>query len=318
VNLLTNSIKVDILLATYNGAAHLPQQLESLFIQTHSNWQLIVRDDGSKDTTVALLRDAATRYPERIHLIEDTKGPLGATHNFGELLLRSTADYSMFCDQDDVWLPNKIELSLKSMLLLEQQHGKTQPILVYTDLQLVDESLSTFNPSYWNYLQINPAQRQAWNHLLIDNIASGCTMLLNGSLREKATPIARDAVLHDWWVALVASLVGVMEPVEQATILYRQHHMNTIGVGRDLSRTLITMFGKDSFQTTRKNLKKSQKQTGAIAQRYAADLDTQTLRVLETFAKLDDLHPIKRRLFLVRHAILRVGFIKNLGLLVRM
>jgi hypothetical protein len=313
-----SSVQVDILLATYNGAAFLPQQLESLLNQTHQNWRLFVRDDGSRDTTVALLQDAVLRHPKKIHHVTDTKGSLGATQNFAELLLYSTADYGMFCDQDDVWLPDKIERTLSAMTQLEEQHGKTQPILVYTDLQLVNGDLVPFAPSYWGHLGINPTERQAWNRLLIDNIASGCTMLFNRALREKAKPIAQDAALHDWWFALVASLLGIMQPLEHSTILYRQHHMNAVGVGRDLSRTFTTMFGKASFETTRKNLKKSQKQTGAVARRYRGELDPRTLRLLETFATLDNLTPLARRLFLVRHSMLRIGLVKNLGLLLRM
>ncbi len=312
------SAKVDILLATYNGAAFLQQQLESLLAQTHQNWRLFVRDDGSSDTTVALLQDATKQHPERFYIVEDTKGSLGATRNFAELLLHSTAEYCMFCDQDDVWLPDKIDRSLNAMLRLEEQHGNTKPILVYTDLQLVDGDLVPFAPSYWGHLSINPRERQVWNRLLIDNIASGCTMLFNRALREKAKPIDQDAALHDWWFALVASLLGVTEPLEHSTILYRQHHKNVVGVGRDLSRSFTTMFGKSSFETTRKNLKKSQKQTAAVARRYAKELDPHTLHLLETFATLDTLQPLAQRLFLVRHSMLRIGLIKNLGLLLRM
>jgi glycosyltransferase involved in cell wall biosynthesis len=309
---------IDILLATYNGEAYLTQQLESLFRQSYQNWRLLVRDDGSRDKTLSLLRSEAERHPGRIHIIEDTKGSLGATQNFGELLLYSTANYTMFCDQDDVWLPNKIELSLERMLQLEQRHGNTHPVLVYTDLQLVDETLSTIAPSFWSYSKADPRQRQTWNRLLIDNIAAGCTMLFNRALREIATPIAKEATVHDWWFALIASLVGVIEPLHEPTILYRQHQSNTIGISRNPGRKLNTLLSNNAVHTLRTKLKESQRQVGAIIKQCESSLDARTLHLLETFSRLDTLNPIQRRLFLLHHSILRVGFVKNLGLLLRM
>lgn len=314
---LNSPATIDILLATYNGEAYLAQQLESLFRQSYQSWRLLVRDDGSNDKTLSLLRAEDEHHPGRIHIIEDTKSSLGATQNFGELLLYSTANYTMFCDQDDVWLPNKIELSLERMRQLEQQHGDTHPILVYTDLQLVDETLSTIAPSFWMYSKADPRQRQTWNRLLIDNMAAGCTMLFNRPLREIATPIAKEAVVHDWWFALIASLVGVIEPIYEPTILYRQHQSNTIGISRTPGRKLNTLFSTDAVHVLRTKLKESQKQTRTIVKRCASSLDARTLHILETFAQLDELHPIERRLFLIRHSILRVGFVKNLGLLLR-
>jgi glycosyltransferase involved in cell wall biosynthesis len=309
---------VDILLATYNGAAYLPQQLDSLFAQSHQNWRLIVRDDGSGDNTLNLLREARAQHPNRIRIIEDDKGSLGATHNFGELLCYSTAAYIMFCDQDDVWLPNKIAVSLQRIVQLEQQHGRAKPILVYTDQKLVDEKLNKISASLWSEAKLNPQQGQTWNRLLIDNVASGCTMLFNRALCDVVTPIPKDATIHDWWVALIASLLGVIEPIYEPTILYRLHQNNVVGIGRNIGRSLKTMFGRSALEVSRKHLLSSQKQTAEVVKYYGCQLDAQTLIVLEIFSNLHLLPPVQRRLFLIRHSILRVGIVRNIGLLLRL
>ena len=100
---------IDILMATHNGEEYIGQQLDSIFAQTNQDWQLLCRDDGSNDSTVSIVTQYMTRHPGRIKLLSDNKGRLGVGLNFGELLEHSNADYIMFADQDDVWLPEKID-----------------------------------------------------------------------------------------------------------------------------------------------------------------------------------------------------------------
>lgn len=105
---------VDILLATYNGAKYLPEQLASLESQTHGDWRLIVRDDGSSDGSLDLVRDWAVETGSDLVVLEDGESRLGPAQSFGQLLARSDAPYFAFCDQDDVWLAEKIKARLAS------------------------------------------------------------------------------------------------------------------------------------------------------------------------------------------------------------
>lgn len=220
---------IDILLATYNGAAYLDEQLRSLAAQSVSDWRLIARDDGSSDDTPALLRAFRDRHPDRVAILEDDLGRLGACRNYGHLLARSDADYVAFCDQDDVWIPEKLERSLKTMQRLEAAEGSERPILVFTDLAVVDQELKPIGSSLWAYQRLDPNGCRDVSRLMLQNVATGCTMLLNRALIEKALPLPERAFMHDWWIALVASAFGVADFISEPTVRYRQHGNNVLG-----------------------------------------------------------------------------------------
>ncbi|HND46573.1 MAG TPA: glycosyltransferase, partial [Chitinophagales bacterium] len=147
--------KVDILLATYNGERFLQKQIDSILQQTYSNFTIYIRDDGSKDGTIKIIKDYAQKYPNKIIFIEDILGNLGVTQNFNELMKYSSANYIAFSDQDDIWLPNKIEQSLKVLADLENKHQGT-PAFVYSDMQIINEEDQFTYPSFWKLASLSP------------------------------------------------------------------------------------------------------------------------------------------------------------------
>ena len=222
-------VQIDILLATYNGAAFLNQQLGSIESQTHRNWRLIVRDDGSTDKTPEIIEAFRARHPDKVVVLRDEDGNLGLVRNFSRLMEHAGADYVAFCDQDDVWKPEKLEHSLQKMRALEAKHGPEGPLLVFTDLTVVDEDLQVVHPSFWRYQGVRPKRCNALIRLLLLNVVTGCTALMNRPLVEKSMPIPGGAVVHDWWVALVAAVFGAAGYIVQPTVLYRQHGKNISG-----------------------------------------------------------------------------------------
>ena len=112
--------KIDILMATYNGGKYVEEQLKSIISQSYENWNLVIRDDGSSDNTLKILNEYS-KNDKRIHIISDNKGNLGLVKNFEELMKRSTEEYIMFSDQDDVWVDNKINILLQKMLEIEKK-----------------------------------------------------------------------------------------------------------------------------------------------------------------------------------------------------
>ena len=108
---------IDILLSTYNGEVFLGELIDSVMGQTYQDCRLLVRDDGSTDGTLGILRTYQDNYPQRIVLTNDMLGNVGVIKSFELLLANSSSEYIMFCDQDDVWLPNKVELSVLKMIL---------------------------------------------------------------------------------------------------------------------------------------------------------------------------------------------------------
>jgi len=193
--------RIDILLATYNGAAFLEAQLESVVAQTHGDWRLIARDDGSTDRTPEILSAFQARHPGKVEILADGDGNLGLVRNFSRLLEHSDAPYAAFCDQDDVWIPEKLELSLAKMRELEREHGGDVPLLVFTDLEVVDEGLRVIDSSFWKYQKLDPKGGRCFSRLLVMNVVTGCSALANRSLARIAAPVPSQARVHDWWMA---------------------------------------------------------------------------------------------------------------------
>lgn len=224
---------VEVLLATFNGEAFLSQQLESLLSQEYQQWSALIHDDGSSDGTLAIIEKYSTLYPEKIIWLNDNVHSGSAQGNFTYLLQKSTAHYVMFCDQDDIWLKDKIRLAVDRILQHEKASGAEVPALVFSDLVVVDSDLRVISESLWQYQGAGPEFSVTPKLLALRNCLTGCTLLLNGAARNAVLPVSQYAVMHDWWCGLRVLLAGgVLLPVQKPTVLYRQHAANAVGAGR--------------------------------------------------------------------------------------
>ncbi|WP_284213076.1 glycosyltransferase family 2 protein [Comamonas jiangduensis] len=227
--------KIEILMATYNGEKYLEAQIESILSQSYNNWQLIIHDDGSSDGTLEILNRYCNKFPEKIKIIHDDIRTGGAKNNFFHLLKHATAKYLMFSDQDDIWLPNKIELSLEKILSINNQD---QAILLFTDLKVVDKNLKVISESMITYqrLKVPKTIYDAAAH----NAVTGCTVMFNNALLKKLT-FPSEALMHDWWLCIETfKNNGRVVFLDAPTILYRQHDNNTIGAKKhNLSSILL-------------------------------------------------------------------------------
>lgn len=218
---------IAILLATYNGAKYLKEQLDTLVSQSYQKWHLFVHDDGSTDETPTILRFYAQQY-DNISILEydSQKGP---ANNFLSLLQRVDAEYYMFCDQDDVWLNNKIETSILKMKELEAQ-APSVPIVICSDLHIVDKELNITSQSYWEHAGIYPQFIKSFDECAASSVATGCTMLFNYAAKQATLLPAKHAAMHDSWVTLCTlKNKGVLHAIDQQLILYRQHGTNSLG-----------------------------------------------------------------------------------------
>ena len=231
---------IDILLATFNGEKVIRDQLDSLFAQTVKNWHLLVHDDGSTDATVDIVKEYQSANPEKISLIEDGFITGGAKNNFAHLMAKSNALYVMFCDQDDVWLPEKVELTLARMIETEKKYPGLA-VLVHTDMEVVDSNLKSIAGSAHKYHKASA--QPDMDELMVCNSVSGCTMMVNRLGLESAMPVPAVAVMHDWWIALrVLSIKGRIEFIDKSTMLYRQHEGNAMGAVKvDWSRYIYRL-----------------------------------------------------------------------------
>jgi len=214
------SQKLTVVLATWNGARWLPELLNSISEQTLLPDRLIILDDASTDETWTLVRSAQLAGVEVIATRHETNR--GAIATFGELLAMVDSEYFALCDQDDVWLPDKLE---KSVRLL----ASSEADLVYTDLRVVDKNLRELARSMWRLCNVVPVVGHPVVPLIIKNSVTGCTIVGRTSMLKKALPLPPGIPMHDWWLGVVAASCSGVVPFETPTVLYRQHGGNVTG-----------------------------------------------------------------------------------------
>lgn len=226
-----NSFQIAILLATYNGDKYLDEQIQSILDQSFQNWQLFIRDDGSTDKTMDIIRQWL-KFDDRINIVTDDQGRIGAAKNFQALMQvvkKEKYQYILFCDQDDIWNPDKISKQYYIFKQLEDLYGNNMPLLLHSDLEVVDSHLKTIHKSFLQYQGLFHENDYPLKTLLVQNFVTGCTVMINRSLLEKALPLPESAMMHDWWLALCAAIFGKIAYLPETTIKYRQHDANEVG-----------------------------------------------------------------------------------------
>lgn len=300
--------KIAILMATYNGAEYVGEQLDSILNQSSENWTLYIHDDGSNDDTRNIINQYARRYPEKIVVIE---GPStgGAKTNFFYLMKEVTADYIMFSDQDDFWLPEKIEKTYAKCLELENGH-LDEPVATFTDLKVVDQKLKVISEKMSSYQTLNMDNTE-FNKLMIQNIVTGCTMMINRTCRDISLKCKDydQVIMHDWWCALVASYFGKIGYVDESLILYRQHGDNSVGA-KDVHDVNYIKSKLSHADEQRKSLLNTQKQIKYFVKVY----NVKTTYIIE-YGAIASKGKFQKIVFLITNHVWKSGFVRNLGLL---
>lgn len=287
-------MKVNILMSTYNGQQFLAEQIRSIQEQSYTDWTLFIRDDGSSDNTKEILKDFE-HQDSRIHLIDSDKSDnLGVIKSFHKLVNHDRADYYFFSDQDDVWLPNKLELSLKEA----QNYPVDLPLMVYMDLKVVNQDLEIMTES-----MVKSQSHHANTELvqeLTENTVTGGVAMINHALAEMWQE-TDDILMHDWYLALLASAFGNLVFIDQPGELYRQHSDNVLG-----ARTLSKRFKKwirphILFAVYWDLIKNSQKQARHLLQ---MPLSQSNRELIEAFVTIMD-KPMLERFRILRKYGLR-------------
>lgn len=216
---------IDILLPTYNGEKYLKEQLDSILSQTYQNIRLVISDDCSNDNTVQILKEYEKK-DSRIELYIQSKN-LGVVKNIEFLLKKVKNPYYMLADQDDVWLKEKVEESIKK---LKQENAD----LVFGDLEVVDENLNTIYSSFGDFMLLNRKIKKYINSNRLNylyNCVTGCTVLAKKETIEKILPLPNSSknLIHDHWMGLIASINGKIAYMPEKYIKYRQHGNNQVG-----------------------------------------------------------------------------------------
>lgn len=296
---------IAVLMATYNGREYLDEQLRSLLKQTVSDFTIYIHDDDSTDGTVKLLNEFVAKYPDRIVLVDGQ--PCGsAKANFWYLLSQVEADVYFFCDQDDVWLPKKVEKSLRR---LESLQGECR--CVFTDMRVVNGDLQEIDSSFLHYNGRNPYE-QRYQRILIDNPAAGTTMCFDRALRDLAMSADFDLSgieMHDGFLLAMAALCGTTAYIDEPLVLYRQHAANDMGAAK--SETRLQRIQRNVSDIISGKFVANKKEFLSLSRNAAKELakipnlPIRDKKILRTYANLEKLPKLKRIKFMKKYGFNR-------------
>ncbi len=286
--------RVAVLLSTFNGARYLPQQWKSLMAQTLQPEIVFVRDDGSTDETKEILAGyAATDSKVRIFAGKN----VGPAESFLTLIREADdADYYALCDQDDVWLPEKLEAAANSLM----RNGRApSDIALYCGAYfIVDRDLNRKS------ICRQPRRPVGLENALVENMATGCTVVLsNGAKKaiESCAPDIDKIMMHDWWLYLVVSALGRVVWGDKPFVEYRQHDANAVGAGVGLQlwmrRLRYLLFDRKALGRGRRGLRP---QAEELLRCFGADMDPDKRAVVEEFVALAGEAKFSRRVKGVR------------------
>ena len=268
-----------ILMATYNGAEYLEKQLDSILNQSYEAWELIIRDDRSTDATPEIIHSYVGK-DARVTCIQYGSVHGSACRNFSQLFdwaYENNKSYVLFADQDDIWLVNKLERSLASLLKNEAIYGSDYPLLCYANLTFIDEHDHLIDAR----LPL-PAQLSL-PVLMNENYAWGCTMILNRAAVQKIKHIPAESVNHDYYAALVIGAFGKNILIDEDLILYRQHQKNVSGNVNKM--TFMSRFNRYFSNTTYmlKPLVHNYELLQSFFDRYQNELSDQQVKMISSF-----------------------------------
>lgn len=300
---------IDIVLATYNGGRYIRPQIDSILAQTCAEWRLMIRDDGSSDDTVSICQDYTARHPERIRLLADKRGRLNVSGNFSELLGQSQGKYIMFCDQDDIWLPEKIEKTLAAMRAMEDEYGASVPALAHTDSQVVDENLRLIAPSALRYVHRRP--NPSVNRLCMELPIFGHAVMINRELKELGGRIPEAFVSWDWWFPLVAVVFGHIRFVDEPLVLWRRHSRT---VSSSNKHKLSSYLAK-SLADHHRRVFISFQQCEVFYEIFSKRLSAEHQAFFASVSRIRSSNWAMRRFLVIRHRLFKTGFLKTAGVL---
>lgn len=225
-----------VVMATYNGARYLNSQISSILSQLEDG-ELLIHDDGSSDDSVAIL-ESWSKVDSRVKLIYAPHCG-SAAKNFSYLLSLTDAPYVLCADQDDVWPAGRLRTLISWACFYESVYGDDVPLLIHGNLRVVNQNGECISDSFWDYQNLKPEWGDKFNLLLTQNVVTGCAMIVNRELLNRALPVPSDISMHDHWLALVACGQGRVVWVNDVVTNYRQHTSNVVGARRYNYRFII-------------------------------------------------------------------------------
>ena len=305
------SKRIEILMAAYNGAPYIREQIDSILSQTDTNWHLTISDDGSTDGTDAIIDEYVRRHPDKVQRVYSGRRFGGAKDHFFWMTERCDADYIAYCDDDDTWKADKLEELRKAMQDAEERLGNDTPLLVFSDQTVTDEKLNTLSPSLMRY------QKQYFEHfdyrsILLQNVVTGGAMMINRALAGLALRCedTSQVIMHDWWMAAVAARFGQIVYIDKPLGAYRQHGHNSVGAKNvgSLAHVLHKLCHTREIERT---LTDKKAQASVFERTYAPMLEEADRTFLGQFARRRS-GPV----FYLKNRALVHGFFRLVGMIV--
>jgi glycosyltransferase involved in cell wall biosynthesis len=300
---------VTVLLAAYNGENYIREQLDSILSQTFSELFIVISDDLSTDKTPAVIREYEERYPNRIRSLKNRERSGSAQNNFFRLLTSVSDEYIMLCDQDDIWLPDKTEVTLKEMKRLEAEWGKEIPLLVHGDLSVTDKEGRILHKSMADYQKI-AVHDNRFSHYLVENNITGNTVMVNRAFMKYFTDIPGECVMHDWWMGLLASCFGRISYVDRPLVLYRQHGENQMGSKGGKKQYIERIQNQDRVRET---YRKMFVQAGIFLKLYRNQMSREDKTVLEHFTGLPGKNRAEKIYTIWKYKLMKSTCMRTLG-----
>ena len=302
---------VEILLASYNGGRFIGEQLDSILSQSYQNFRILVSDDGSTDETCRVLGQYKKENPDQLELVTFSHPSGSPQGNFFRLLSQAKEDYVMLCDQDDVWIPEKIRLTLDRMEQMENQYGSQTPLLVHGDLCVVDRQMRVIHPSMRAYQKIRPEHKEL-RHYLVENNITGNTVMINRALLDLVRTAPKVCCMHDWWLGLVAGSFGQISYLDLPLTLYRQHGGNQLGAEES---GIVEEYKKRlaSGDRVRENYRKMFAQAECFFDLYQDRLDQSQKELLRSFLEIPKLGRIGRMSRVIKLGLFKSTWIRTAG-----
>jgi rhamnosyltransferase len=263
-----NNKKVAVIMSTYNGEKFVKEQLDSILNQTYKNIEIVIRDDGSKDSTVEIIKEYKKKY-NNITLYEGEN--LGFIKSFFELLKLAEADYYSYADQDDIWIENKIELAVNSLNSLDD----TKPNMAFGNSDYYDENMKFIGNGEKN-------KKYSFLSSLFSCVTQGMTMTVNKVTRDmiiENTP--KTCFFHDWWTYILCVSLGNVAYDNVTTVKYRRRKENATSEGQGYFRLLVWRFKHLIFGDGMSNIKQ---QMINFKDYYYYELSDENKKILDLFS----------------------------------
>lgn len=308
---------ITIIMAVYNGQEYIREQLESLKDQTYTEWRLVIRDDRSSDKTAEIVKKFSDEVEQEV-IFKVNEKPSGSAKNNFALLINDAkeSDYVMFCDQDDIWKKDKIEITFNKMKQAEERYGRDFPLLVHGDVEVIDENGNINADSMFEMSHINADSKLP--QILIQNHVTGCTMMCNKKLIVGISEYTSSEyiIMHDYLAALYASVFGKIEVIKKPLLSYRQHSGNSVGAKNNNNAVYLLKRLANGRKSYKEAMETSRNQVKFFVEIYreelAAEKYCKEYELMSGYASLGSRAKLYRIMFYKKNHIWKNGTIRKI------